>query len=189
MLRLSPFAVTLALFLSACASPPSPYAPGRSAADVPSRIDVVRLDSANTLKMWHGGGEFPDRVDSAPSQNNAEVTNVAKTAAISQFENFGVHVIEDGSRAPDLRLALYVGYIPEAGLFVHRAVVVGVYVLDPEDNLILKETAAAINQNGVINAILESRDAMVTRVAREAVQTTFRELGKGTKTPAEHPTS
>ena len=186
---LTPLVAALSLLLSACAGPPSPYAPGRSAADIPSRIDIIRLDSANTLKMWHGGGEFADRVDAAPSRNNLEVTNVAKAAAMGQFENFGIHVVEDGSRAPDLRLALYVGYIPEAGLFVHRAVVVGVYVLDPDDNLILKETAAALNQNGVINAILESRDAMVTRVARDAVQTTFRELGKGTKTPAAHPTS
>jgi hypothetical protein len=139
--------------------------------------------------MWHGSGEFADRVDPAPSQNNSEVTNIAKTAALGQFENFGIHVIEDGSRTPDLRLALYVGYVPETGFFVHRTVVVGVYILDADDNLILKESAMAFNQNGVINAILESRDAMVTRVAREAVQATFHELSKGTKTSATHATS
>lgn len=180
---------TFLALLSACAGPPSPYFTGHSAADVPSRIDVIKLDPVNTVSMWRGGDDLPVRRDYSPSSTTLEVANVAKTAAIAQFENFGIHVIEDDSRKPDMRVALYVGYVPETGILVHRTVFVGVYVLDPGGDPVLKEMDQAFNANGVLNAILESRDAMVTRVARGVVQTTFKELGKGTKSPASHPTS
>jgi hypothetical protein len=98
------FLAVLSLSLTAaCAS--SPYEAGKSAADVPAKIDVIKLDQVAS----HSGGFGPDvdnSVDPHPSQNDSEVMSVVKAAVVSQFENFGMHIVEDGTRSPDLRVRL-----------------------------------------------------------------------------------
>ena len=132
--------------------------------------------------MWTGGSDPEKRIDAAPSENDLEVLKVAERALIAQFENFGMHVVEDNSRKPDLRLYVYVGYTPEMGLFVHRSVSVGVFVHDADDTPILKEWANHINGGGIIEAAFTSRDGTVAAAAQQAVQATVKELQKGTKT-------
>jgi len=100
---------------------------------------------------------------------------------IAQFENFGMHIVEDNSRKPDMRLYAYVGYIPEWGLFVHRTVSVGLFMRDRDETLILHVWQGHVNINGLLDAAFTSRDDMVTGVARQAVQTIVKELQKGTK--------
>jgi len=174
------FCVAALLLTAACATP-SPYEPGKSAADIPARIDVIRLEKLADLDVWKSGSDPEKRIDLAPSDNDREVLAVAKRAVVAQFENFGMHIVEDCSRKPDLRIYVYVGYTPEMGLLVHRAVSVGVFVRDQDDTPILKEWAGRLNGNGVIDAIFTSRDTMVAGVAQQAVQATVKELQKGTK--------
>lgn len=169
-----------AFLLGACAAR-SPYEAGKSAADVPARIDVIKLDKFAPLELWTRGGDLEARVDGKPSDNEREVMAVAKQAVVAQFENFGMHVVEDDSRAADVRIRVYVSYVPEAGLLVHRAVRVTIRVFDTDGTPIVMLGAARLNRNGIIDALFTSRDAMVADVARQAVQNTVKELEMGTK--------
>jgi hypothetical protein len=74
-----------------------------------------------------------------------------------------------------------VSYQPELGLFVHRAVVVGIRVLDTDGTPLLRKGAAKAMSSGLIGSMLIGRDDFVAEVARDAVIGTVEELQKGTK--------
>lgn len=173
------FLAVLSLCLTAaCAS--SPYETGKSAADVPSKIEVVKLD---TVASFNGGfgSDVDNSIDPHPSQNDSEVLTVVKAAVVSQFENFGMHIVEDGTRSPDVLVRLYVSYQPELGLFIHRSVVVGIRVLDTDGAPLLRKGAAKVMSGGLIGSLLVARDDFVAEVGRNAVIGTVKELEKGTK--------
>ncbi|GGF25818.1 hypothetical protein GCM10011611_34850 [Aliidongia dinghuensis] len=179
------FLAVLSLCLTAaCAS--SPYEAGKSAADVPSKIDVIKLDK---VASFNGGfdSDVDKSIDPNPSQNDSEVMSAVKAAVISQFENYGMHIVEDGTRPPDVRVRLYVSYQPELGLLVHRSVIVGIRVLDTDGTPLLRMGAAQAMSLGLIGSLIVSRDDFVTAVARDAVIGTVGELQKGTKEPAGKP--
>jgi hypothetical protein len=171
------------LATAACADK-SPYAPGRSAADIPATIDVIRMEKLADLGVWNNDEDPEKNLDPAPSENDREVMAVAKAAIVAQFENFGMHIVEDDSRKPDLAIRVYVSYIPELGLFVHRTVTVRILVRDTDGNLIFKEFAGHVNATGVLDAMFTSRDGLVAQISRDIVQTTVKELQKGTKRPS-----
>ncbi len=189
-MKLSVAGVIAALAVAGCVTWPH-YEPGKSAVDIPANIKVIRLDKAASVTTTLLLDDLDKEVDPAPSQNDREVLAVAKAAVIAEFENSGMHIVEEDSRAPALRINVYVGYQAENGLS-RRAVMVMIQVLDAHQTPILKGGSQRITQGGMvpglISAALEARDTMVTSVARKAVQDTVVELQKGTK-PVAKPTS
>lgn len=181
--------MAMGMLVAGCAAP-SPYEPGKSTADIPAQIDVIKLDQVADINGWSSDPDWDKRIDPAPSDNDREVMALAKNAVVAQFENFGMHIVEDDSRAPDLKIKLYVAYQPEV-LIAHRGVIVFIRVFDTEGSPILKMAKARMVTGGFIDglviSVLTSRDGMVTDAARDAVQATVAELQKGTKPLARQP--
>lgn|SRR5208282_2574534 len=175
----------VALPLLAACAPKSPYEPGKSAADIPEKIDVIKFDKFAAIDLWKSGDDWEQRIDAAPSTNDQEVMAVAKASVIAQFENFGMHIVEDDSRKPDLKIHVFVGYQPELGYYVHRQFAIGIQVLDADDSKILHEAAGHYNAHGLLDAIFQSRDGMIGDVSRQVVLQTAAELQKGTKATSE----
>lgn len=180
-------ALALALTCSACAN--SPYVPGRSEADIPVRVDVVKLNDPAMMKvMTSVMADDPDKnIDKTPSENDQEVLALVKSAVTSQFENFGMHVVDGGDRKSDLMVRAYVSYVPESWL-IGRSVGVAIHVDDAAAKPILRVTAMRANTVGLVGVLLMSRDGMVTDASREAVKKAVDEIRKGTK-PVEAPPS
>lgn len=179
------FLALLSLCLTAaCAS--SPYEVGKSAADVPAKIDVIKLDKVSS---YNGAfdADVDKTIDPTPSENDTEVMSAVKAAVIAQFENFGMHIVEDGQRPPDVHVRLYVSYQPELGLFIHRAVVVGIRVLDTDDTPLMRKAAGRVMSGGLIGSMLVARDDFAANVARKVVIDTVGELQKGTKPAIDKP--
>jgi uncharacterized lipoprotein YajG len=183
--------VAAALLLAGCQS--SPYQTGKTAADVPAKIDTVALTGitylVNDAKPIRADddltGQAGEAVDSRPrrepSESERAVSGAVKAAVIDQFENFGMHVVEDDSRKPDLKVGLTLAYTPELGLLIHRSISVTLTAMTPDGQPLLSFTQAAMS-SGLLGSLVVSRDDLVQSVARALIVKTVQELQRGTKT-------
>ena len=184
-------AIAVALLLAGCQS--SPYQTGKTAADVPAKIDTVELTGITYLVndakpiradddlTGQAGGAVDNRPQREPSDSERAVSEAVKAAIIDQFENFGMHVVEDGSRKPDLKVGLTLAYTPELGLLIHRSISVTLTAMTPEGQPLLSFTQAAMS-TGLLGSLIVSRDDMAQKVARILIVKTVQELQRGTKT-------
>jgi len=168
--------------LSACAIP-SPYDGGRSPADLPVQVNVIKLENIVLGNTQASASDVrnPEHlaklVNSNPNENSREVLSLAKQTIISQFGRFGIRVIEDDSQKPDLLIRVMIHYQPEIWL-VGRNMSIRIYVYTTDGSPLLHEDAFYFNSHGLMGATLESRDYVVSSTAREAASEVDEELAK-----------
>jgi len=169
----------LILIVTGC-TPPSPYAKGKSASDIPAHVDVIALKE---VAMAYGQEKNGDpKPDANPSENDREVTVVVRRNIVSQLTNYGFKIVENPQEKADVGLRFYIGYMPERWPLVGRlASVVGI-IDDTDGTTLFKTSAMKQNSTGLIGAMVgPSRDEMVSEVARETVIKIVTEMRKGTK--------
>ena len=181
--------ILLTLAVVGCADS-SPYKEGRSPADIPAHINVVNLKKVYMIE--EGGmdqvslgasGDAEDTPPAAnPSQNDQEVTALAKANIISQLTNFGYRIVEGDNVPSDIAMKYFVNYQPERWPLVGRWVSIVGHISAPDGKSLLTVKTIRANQVGLIGAAVgPSRDDMVAAAAREAVVKTVTEIRKGTK--------
>lgn len=153
----------LTLALSACAGS-SPYAPGKSPANVPSHIDSINLTDII--------------LPTNPSDGDKEVAAIAKRAIVSQLTNYGYTVVE-GNKPADIGLKYSVDYTPEYGVFVHRSATIMAMVFDTNGTPLFSKTKSDNGQGGLISSLFTARDAMIADLASHVTIDTVDELRKG----------
>jgi hypothetical protein len=171
-------ALGLVVLLAACAG----HKMRPDTAAIPTRIDVVKLERVASLGYTMSvPKDLEEAVEPQPSESDWAMVMAAKAAAIDQFENFGIHVVEDDSRRPDLRAKLWVQYLPHAvtspGIWIY------ITVRGEDDNMLVREGASRrFGDNSLLAALLlPSRVERVQEVARRAVQRTVAVLQRGTR--------
>lgn len=178
----------LAVGLSACAAP-SPYFEGKSAADVPAQVDVIRLKGVEMIdnggwSLYDDKGEF--KIAKNLSQNDQEVQSIIKRSILNQLNNYGYKVVEDDKTKSDVQMQFFVNYIPEYGIIVNRTVGIFGFLHDQNDQRIFRHLAGDVNTNGLLGALLTSRDDVVSAAAQKVTVQMVTEMQKGTKgKPAE----
>jgi hypothetical protein len=169
--------VLLMLSMQACSSP---YAEGKSAADIPAQIDVVDVKQISLVGGTESNGD--PKMDLTPSQNDQEVLAVAKRAIMNQLGNYGYKIVEGPQHSADVEVRFFVNYMPERWPLVDRSVSVLAILDDQDGKTMFKANAFNGNSAGLIGAAIgSSRDEMVASTAQQAVVTLVTEMQKGTK--------
>lgn len=176
--RLSGALVAALLMVTGCA-PASPYAAGKSAADVPAHADVIALKEVSMAYGTQENGQ--PKADPNPSINDQEVTAVIKRNIFSQLTNYGYKIVEP-TEPSDVSMRFYIYYIPERWPLIGRSVSVIGTIEDANGAPLLSTLAHYQNTSGLVGAIADgSRDAIISSTARDAVIKLVTELRKGTK--------
>jgi hypothetical protein len=184
MLFRSAFIGVIMLLTASACTPISPYAKGKSAADIPAKIETINVLVANGDGIDKNGNP---KIDLTASPNDKEAAAVARKAVLNQINSYGYRVIEDPKAPADVTLGFFLYYIPERWPLIDRVVSVSGIIYDEDRNVMFKTGASDQNTTGLIGAIVgPSRDEMVASVARAVTVTVVKELQKGTKnnTPA-----
>lgn len=177
-------AIALFLLLSACGGPS--YAPGRSAKDIPARIDRIMLERIAPVTILIGDPET--HIDDSPTDTDREVLDFVEKATIDEFALYGVRIVEDDTSTPDLKIRIYVDYFPGRWPLTDRHVLLLVRVFNVGGDVIFERFLSGTNTvGGVIGALGDSREDMVTRTARRLVQATMADLRPAVRAAAAAP--
>jgi hypothetical protein len=173
--------VIILLMTSAC-TPISPYAKGKSAADIPANIETINVLVTNGYGVDKNDNP---KIDTTATPNDKEAAAVARKAVLNQIKSYGYRAIEDPKAKADVSLGLFLYYIPERWPLIGRVVSVSGVIYDEDRNVIFKTAVSDQNTAGLIGAVAgPSRDEMVSSVARTVTVTLVKELQKGTKNTA-----